>query len=255
MDGKTKHYHRRHWPSPLSSLTHQFSELQSLKLYSEWSADQDQWTYHDPVSEDNEVVTWAQQEKRSKLRFLAFLVLRHPNLDLLIWPAKSRSLRPGDGETRSEWFLAEKKRPKRMWEPVRLTKKVPDDDSQPQGEVTEVLIDEVLNSTAVRRVLWYELGLTDVAQFVIPPTYTEGRDGIDSSKVLEGNDFFASVDQRGFTDPMERHVDMLISWGRENQERALRRASIPGRQGRGRGRSCSRGRGRGGRGSGRGFSG
>jgi hypothetical protein len=87
----------------------------------------------------------------------AFLILRHSNLDLLIWPKRS-----GFKHTSRIWMSIElKSKDLRLW-----------------------LNDQILNSKAIRRYSWDELHDTPV-ETIFPPNDAETSEGPESNLLLK----------------------------------------------------------------------
>ncbi|KAL6244215.1 hypothetical protein RBB50_009085, partial [Rhinocladiella similis] len=77
----------RHFPIILGFLCNELPNLMRFQLISDYATNARRFPY--PEAHDLETTTRHQQEIRAVLRFGAFLILWHKNLDLLVWPADS----------------------------------------------------------------------------------------------------------------------------------------------------------------------
>jgi len=182
---KTRHEH--HFPHTLSFLCEQLPNLMRFELFSYYKTDAVPLPRHE--AHDLPTTTRHQQEARALLRFGAFLVLRHPNLDLLIWPCDSgptyeqnasrtlayidvisNNLNTGRGPCAKK--LAEGDEQHTIVEVSNL-------DALASRIEANCMQDRVLSSTKLRRFLWAELPTVNLDELTIPKSST-------SSEVEEG---------------------------------------------------------------------
>lgn len=93
---KCRHEGDKNWPRALRVLCEHLVNLEHFEFYSEWAASAGAFPYNetrDPVHLiDSGTITRRGQETRAKLRFLAWLILRHPDLDRLLVLANTDQL-------------------------------------------------------------------------------------------------------------------------------------------------------------------
>lgn len=261
--------HEQTWPHLLKMLIESMPRLTKFRILSAYVAA----SYPFPENESGDAmdlgVSRYHQERRTLLRFGAFLTLRHPTLKVMVWPAASGpkydanecydpyEMRDPDYNRIAIWveLYAVDCKP-----PVRTVMKK----AFSAAEKTEHQ-DLVMNSTAIRRLKWTELALEPPANFGL------GADAKVSEVPSEDDKFFRAVDEKGYLTFDELNckrlgraetVDVLVETGRHNKEHGTIPAELPNRgRGRGGNRGGFRGRGggrggaqgwRGGRGGGRG---
>lgn len=103
MSFNQKISHEHEWPSLLNMLVNDLPNLTDLKLSSSWETGRPAYPYHES-GDPYESLSREEQERRTILRLGAFLTLRHPNLNRMIWPADSGPSFEAD-ETRSTVYL------------------------------------------------------------------------------------------------------------------------------------------------------
>ncbi|ETI21295.1 hypothetical protein G647_07641 [Cladophialophora carrionii CBS 160.54] len=129
---------------------------------------------------------------RDLLRFGAFLVARHRNLDMLIWPGDSgQPHEPGQRGVvlyidvtlckhfRDKWLY-------RTTPPKYLSKEDWENDD------ISMVDDRLLNATILRRLHFNDILAFEIDDFVID------RENNATSKIDEGHDYFAQVDNEGY---------------------------------------------------------
>ncbi|EXJ55736.1 hypothetical protein A1O7_08666 [Cladophialophora yegresii CBS 114405] len=200
------------------------------------------------------------ERTRDLLRFGAFLVARHPNLDLLIWPGDSGQTHE-PGQTRVVLYIdvASSKHFRDRWSYREPTPKYLNERDGENDELSMVE-DRLLNATILRRLHFDDILHFDVDDFAID------RENNASSEIDEGHGYFAQVDNEGYLPAWQRKelgkhyipVDSLIDICERRMRRAMNNGTFQtraagARPSRGRGRG--RGQARGGRGGGRSWGG
>ena len=228
-------YHEQYWGQYLSFFTKMMPNLIYFKLFSNerpsWGQTTPRWN-HSSVA----------FERRPKLQFLSFLVLRHPKLDRLILPALRGPPWRDDELTGYDFLIAEKSYDQRtgdkrfLWE---QSARSPGSDSGPPV----VYHDEVLNATALRRLTYNELLRIDIQDYIIRPApgIHATKDDIWTLNPFDHeHEYFKRVDELGNThedifkvdkngknighDP--NPVDRLIREGRRNRKKVRQNWSL-----------------------------
>lgn len=168
----------------------------------------DERALSEPGASDSPTMNQAKQEARALMRLEAFVLLRHPNLDILIWPPSSIG---GDSvisaitvqliEVTSK--LVKRKRARQFNLKLHFT-------DDPELVLVRVSIslspahachisvktsnekqDQVLNATRLRSYAWDVLPTIDIDDFILPYD-------IESSEVKEEGMFYSKVDELGY---------------------------------------------------------
>lgn len=258
-----KCHHRRYWPAVIAALC-ELPNLEYLRLYSETEVGCEPYPQHESGDPQGSV-TKDQQERRALRSLAAWVSHRHPNLDLVIEPARSgHSFKTGEYDVVFEVELR-KYQADRNITFNKLTKfsapaaVVEVDEFETIERPVKVVEDQIINTTAVRRVKWTEGCTADPAAFYIAPPAGGRKCDITTSEVPTADDqHFWMVDQRGYqprsmfaqrgwpTGGGIEFVDGMIDHGRRLKANMERRQQGDG-AGRGRGHGNGRARGRGGR--------
>ncbi|KAK5949502.1 hypothetical protein OHC33_009495 [Knufia fluminis] len=150
------------------------------------------------------------------LRFMAFLVLRHSNLDRLVRPADSGPDFDDQEHGYAVYLQAERGYKVRRGDGNRVWNSI-DKPTDATRTTRATFRDEVANTTAVRRVTSNKLQRTSIETFFITPAEGQLKDDV-FSETPEPNDDFDLVDERGLRTRQEhrlsgwtyRNVDQLI---------------------------------------------
>lgn len=191
---------------------------------------------HETSIPDYPTTTRDHQEIRALLQFGAFLVLRHKNLDLLIWPADSSMTAEEHGGEWPEWGQIA---PPGMYidiisesftRPFMQTPREISADGHELGPVevsssfslglhsTDNKQDRIMNATKIRHTPWKDIAAMGIDAFTIDRTST-------SSEVPEGHRCFKRVDMEAYItearredlgDPEYIPVDGLIRMGQKH---------------------------------------
>lgn len=192
--------------------------MSTFKLYSQWSIEDDEMRMSLKFGEDTTVSRRGYGRSRM-LRFLSYMVLRHPNLDLLVWPAKCQARRQHECGMITEWFVAERKSSGgRKWEIAvqQMAWSLPQDWGVECDEPRETVCvgyveDEILDSRAIRRLLEAEIAEVRLSDFVVKPAEGTTKDDILSSETIENAPSSLSViDRDGYRDKYSRDLDDYI---------------------------------------------
>ena len=244
MNGSMLLFPKRHWPDQLDVFVRHMPHLSWFKLEAFWGI-QDGYAFESKKDEEG-MMTGSQGFQRGRLlRFLSLLLLRHANLDLLIWPAKCQARRQSnDFGTITEWFIVEKKWPHgRKWELAAQPKvwMKPQDlniqcDVPDEAVCFEYVEDQILSSRPIRRLLEHELAQTGLHELVVHPADHMTKDDIESSETPETNVPLMAIDREAFCDRSSRELDELIRRCQPRQKvnfsRSSRRARTNSRAGR-----------------------
>ena len=230
MSNNMKLQHEYKYPKYLDFLVEEMPSLSHLELVSIW--DRGMSFPRAMSDEPGDSVSREGQERRCKLRFLAFLTQRHPNLNRMILPASAGptlDCAPSpwcDNHRRYKHFLIAEKsffgKPgdcKFLWD--SLVERTPAVDGwgfkQSQEEVP--LHDEVLNASLIRREKWSGLCGSPDSYWIIPASSDRARDDITTSEVVdELSPHFHMLEERGYKSSQEhsrkrwqyRGVDEMI---------------------------------------------
>ncbi|KIW11848.1 hypothetical protein PV08_09121 [Exophiala spinifera] len=179
----------RHFPAILGSLCNDLPNLMRFQLISDYATNARPLAHSE--THDFAATTRYEQEVRALLRFGAFLILRHKNLDLLVWPCDSGPTYES-GQHRTRVYIdviANTMRTGRQACPRR---------THPDGDELEMVEDRILSATKLRRYLWAELPTVPFNEFII------SSDGF-SSEIDEGHRCFAKVDDEGYWYSRSQH--------------------------------------------------
>lgn len=245
MEGGMLHFPRPNWPRFLDRFIKDMPYLSSLKLYSRWSIEADKTDMSLDIN-GGATVTRHEYHRMRLLRFLSFLVLRHPNLNLLIWAAKCQARRQIEHGMITERFVAEKKSSEvHKWETAvqSMAWSFPEDwkiEYDPPVEMVCIgyVEDEVLNSRAIRRLLANELAEAHLSNFVVRAAKGMTKDDILSSEMPENDSVLSEIDRREYLDQSSPHPDDTIQRQRQRQ-RSSRIVVWPRREQPGGGRKAS----------------
>jgi len=224
MEGGMLHFPRPNWPRFLDCLVNDMPYLSSLRLYSQWSVEEDEMVI--PLEGENWVtVTRRGYHRLRLLRFLSILLLRHSNLDLLIWPSKSQAGWQIEHGMFTECFIAERKLSKsRNWETAvqPMAWSWPEDwgiEYDPPAEMICIryVEDEILDSRAIRRLLGNEVAEAHLSNFLLKPVNGATKDDVLSSETPEGNPALSDIDRRAYLDKLSPHLDDEIRRYRRKQ--------------------------------------
>jgi hypothetical protein len=219
---------RTHFSNLLEILSKDLPNLVRFQFRSCYNYDDPRFTEHETSISDYPTTTRDQQEIRALLQFGAFLVLRHKNLDLLIWPADS-SMTGGelwDGRPGMYIDIISKsftrpfmKAPQEIavdghdLAPVEVSSL-----SSLKIQSTNNNQDRILNATKIRHTPWKDIAAMGIDAFTIDRT-------CNSSEVPEGHRCFKRVDMEAYItetrredlgDPEYIPVDGLIRMGQKH---------------------------------------
>jgi len=224
MDGGMLHYPRRNWPRYFELLVKDMPHLSEFKLSSSWPIEEDETEV--PVEGEADVTMTRQGYHRMRLlRFLSFLLVRHPGLDLLVWPAKSQARRQVDCGMVTECFVAQRRSfGCRRWglaaQPMLWS--IPQDLGIESDELAESVVfrfveDEILASKAMRRMLEHELAEAHLGDMIISPAEGMFKDVIESSETPETDASLEAVDRDAYRDRYSPDLDDWIRRWRKRQ--------------------------------------
>lgn len=252
---KIKHEGDTHWPALLSTMTAHLPRLEWFELYSVWSNGSLPFPSIEsgdpPRLLNNGTITRYQQERRVSRRFLAWLILRHPELDRLI----VQTIQDPNEEAPvvRQSMLAAKYQGENVRHNWRKIKQITHLDSEPE---MIIIHDEVPNTKAIRRIKWSDLCTTDDSKLIIHAATGLSKDTISTSEVGDANDrFFERLDARGYQpfSLFKEHgwlhngpitVDKLIDAAYRHKENVERNSLRTGLRGNTNGRGGRGGRGR-----------
>lgn len=183
MEFRMKTAHQYEWPGFLQLLLTDVPNLEWFKLYSEWFTSQDQRPYPQNESGDPAgTLSRFDQERRAKLRFLAWLIHYAPNLDLLIRPANTGPTWAAGEHTRSHYLIAEKydKDKRRTWETTTKFTGPAAQDDECDREMAR-FEDQVFDTTLVRRLQWHQYADLNEEKYFIKPEPGVSKDSITTS--------------------------------------------------------------------------
>jgi len=224
MEGGMLHYPRRNWPGYFELLVRDMPHLSEFKLSSSWTIEEDATEV--PVEGEGEVtVTRKGYHRMRLLRFLSFLLLRHPGLDLLVWPAKCQARRQVGFGMVTECFVAQRQSfGYRRWalaaQPM-LWATPQDLGIESAGSVDSIVFrfveDEILASKAMRRMLENELAEAHLGDMIISPAEGMTKDIIPSSETPETDASLEVIDRDAYRDRYSPDLDDWIRQWRRRQ--------------------------------------
>lgn len=241
LNFKTKCWHRSEWHKLLRSIT-RLPVLNNLVLFS--TSERGRAPYpHNESGDPNGSVTKHQQEFRSLLLLGSFISKRHPNLPVMLLPARSQPNHVNDDDLYVHELKLTKPHPQNGLRINKHKKSLPMtadlidqvNDSEPQFEIFE---DVIINTTAVRRHKWTEIAQADPSTFYIQFENIEEKEQITSSERPGADDaHFAWVDERAYQPRSmftannweithgRQYYDQLIEHGRREKAAAERRTA------------------------------
>ncbi|KAJ9613304.1 hypothetical protein H2200_003246 [Cladophialophora chaetospira] len=223
IDNDLRRFHEKNFPDALAMLCTDLPNLMRFQLITEY--DDTSSVIQTAKHPETPGVSRHQQEVRLLLRFGAFLVTRHPNLDLLVWPSDSPSTQEFWGTTYRTYYIDVVANTLRIDPRPAVNVDVllhPPGVSAPRSVQPDHMKDRILNATQIRRYTWRELAQVSIEELVI-------SEDSKTSEVSEGNGHLWSVDKYGYMTAARRReknfdnyvpVDRLIMAGRKREQKA-----------------------------------
>ncbi|KAK6381538.1 hypothetical protein LTS17_004596 [Exophiala oligosperma] len=181
----------RYFPIVLGFLCSQLPNLMRFQLISDYETNAPRFSFSE--AHDLQATTRHQQEIRAVLRFGAFLILRHRNLDLLVWPSDSGPTYESSQQQTRVYIDAIANTMRTGRRPCRR-------ENHPGVDGLETVGDQILNATKLRRYLWSELATIPLHEFV-------SSSDSDSSEIYEQHRCFAKVDDEGYWHSHGQHYE------------------------------------------------